>query len=303
MNAFPEDSNLSEPHERFDNRAPARENEDSSRNQEPPRPGPTEIALPPAADADRILAAAVPPDPVWNALDVVRLAILTLVALFVGIFAVLLIARFLVYPHSSIGLVARIPLVVVAGQGLAYLLVLSYMYILVTRERHRPDFLAAIHWNWPSSPAVYIAGGVVLSIVLQILASRLPIPKNLPIDTFFRTPAEAWVLGIFSVTLAPLMEELFFRGFLYPVLARGMGMTPAIFITAFAFALTHGQQLTYSWGPVLVIFLVGVVLTMVRAYKNSVAAGVVVHMAYNGTITVLMFVATDGFRHLDKLNQ
>ena len=143
----------------------------------------------------------------------------------------------------------------------------------------------------------------MLSIVLQILASRLPIPKNLPIDTFFRTPAEAWVLGIFSVTLAPLMEELFFRGFLYPVLARGMGMTPAIFITAFAFALTHGQQLTYSWGPVLVIFLVGVVLTMVRAYKNSVAAGVVVHMAYNGTITVLMFVATDGFRHLDKLNQ
>jgi len=26
-------------------------------------------------------------------------------------------------------------------------------------------------------------------------------------------------------------------------------------------------------------------------------------MAYNGTISVAMFVATDGFRHLEKLNQ
>jgi len=59
----------------------------------------------------------------------------------------------------------------------------------------------------------------------------------------------------------------------------------------------------FAWGPVLVIFLVGTVLTMIRAYKNSVAAGLVVHMAYNSTISVLMFVATDGFRHLEKLNQ
>ena len=243
------------------------------------------------------------PDPAWNAFDVIRLAVLTVVALFSGVFAVLLIARFLIYPHSSIGIVARIPLVVVVGQAVAYLLVFLYMYILVTRERHRPDFLNAIHWNWPSSPAVYVMAGIALSFALQILASRLPIPKNLPIDKFFSTPAEAWVLGIFSVTLAPLMEELFFRGFLYPALARGVGMTPAIFITAFAFALTHGQQLTYSWGPVLVIFLVGVILTMVRAYKNSVAASLVIHIAYNGTITTLMFVATDGFRHLEKLNQ
>jgi hypothetical protein len=41
----------------------------------------------------------------------------------------------------------------------------------------------------------------------------------------------------------------------------------------------------------------------VRAKTNSVAAGVLIHMAYNGTIAVAMFAATDGFRHLEKLNQ
>ena len=249
------------------------------------------------------VALVVPPDPAWNGWDVVRLIVITILSLFIGVFAVLFIARWKVYPYMPLGEVARIPLVVVAGQSVAYLLILAYMYVLVTRERRRPDFLAAIHWNWPSNMAVYILLGFVLSIGLQALAHFLPIPKELPIDDFFRTPAEAWALGILSITLAPLMEELFFRGFLYPVLARRLGLPIAVFFTALGFAALHGAQLQFSWGPVLVIFLVGVVLTMVRAKTNSVAAGVLIHMAYNGTITVAMFAATDGFRHLEKLNQ
>jgi membrane protease YdiL (CAAX protease family) len=257
----------------------------------------------PAGDAQSAeLVPPAPPDPAWNGWDVFRLTFLTIVALFVGVFTVLLIARWRFYPHTALGEIARIPLVVVAGQSLAYLLILAYMYVLVTRERRRPDFLAAIHWNWPSNIAVYVLAGFALSLALQGLAHLLPIPKELPIDSFFRTPAEAWALGILSITLAPLIEELFFRGFLYPVLARRLGPPVAVFLTALGFALLHGAQLMFAWGPVLVIFLVGVVLTMVRARQNSVAAGVLIHMAYNGTITVAMFAATDGFRHLEKLS-
>lgn len=249
------------------------------------------------------VAPVVPDDPAWNGWDVLRLVVLTIVALFVGVFTVLLVARWKIYPHTALTEIARVPLVVVAGQSLAYLLILAYMYVLVTRERGRSDFLAAVHWNWPSNIAVYVLAGFALSLGLQGLAHLLPIPKNLPIDNFFRTPAEAWALGILSVTLAPLMEELFFRGFLYPVLARRLGFWFAVFLTALGFALLHGAQLMFSWGPVLVIFLVGTVLTLVRAKTNSVAAGVLIHMAYNGTITIAMYAATDGFRHLEKLNQ
>ena len=53
----------------------------------------------------------------------------------------------------------------------------------------------------------------------------------------------------------------------------------------------------------MVIFLVGLALTIVRAWKNSVAASLLMHIAYNSTISILMFVATDGFRHLERLNQ
>jgi membrane protease YdiL (CAAX protease family) len=271
---------------------------------------------------------AAPPDPAWTGWDVLRLTFFAIVALFVGVFAVLLIARWQIYPHADLRQVARVPLVIVAGQCAAYLLILAYMYVLVTRERRRPDFLTAVHWNFPSRPFPYVLWpfwfvtpsfrarfpravaalsyfllGFVLSVALQALAHLLPIPKELPIDEFFRTPAEAWALSILSVALAPLMEELFFRAFLYPVLARRLGLPVAVFFTALAFALLHGAQLMFSWGPVLLIFLVGMILTAVRAQQNSVAACVLVHMAYNGTIAVAMFAATGGFRHLEKLNQ
>ncbi len=251
---------------------------------------PTELLPPP------------PSDPAWNGWDVVRLIILTIVALFVGVFVALAVARWHFYPHTALRAIARMPLVAVVGQGLAYLLVLGYMYVLVTRERGRRDFLAALHWNFPSNVVIYVLAGFVLAVGLQLLARLLPMPKELPIDSFFRTPAEAWALAILSVTLAPLMEELFFRGFLYPVLARGIGVWLAVLITALGFAALHASQLGFTWGPVLVIFVVGLVLTIVRAKTNSVAAGVIIHMAYNGTITVAMFAATDGFRHLEKLS-
>ena len=261
------------------------------------------VESPPSNANASVPAISAPADPAWDGWDVLRLIVLTVVSLFVGVFAALLIAKVAIYPHWAFREIARVPLVVVAGQCLAYLLILGYMYVLVTREHGRRDFLTAIHWNWPAQIAVYVLAGFVLAVGLQLLAHLLPIPKELPIDSFFRTPAEAWALGLLSITLAPLMEELFFRGFLYPVLARGLGLPIAVFLTALPFALLHGAQLAFAWGPVLVIFLVGMVLTMVRAKTNSVAAGVIIHMAYNGTITAAMFAATDGFRHLEKLNQ
>jgi membrane protease YdiL (CAAX protease family) len=54
---------------------------------------------------------------------------------------------------------------------------------------------------------------------------------------------------------------------------------------------------------VLVIFMVGLALTITRAVTKSVAASLVMHMAYNGALSILLFVGTDGFRHLERLNQ
>jgi hypothetical protein len=170
----------------------------------------------------------------------------------------------------------------------------------IVEGRPGQRFWPAVRWNWPAKPWIFVIGGAVLSIAILILQRFLPMPKELPIDRFFKTAAEAWALSIFGVTIVPLMEELFFRGFLYPVLARRLGLPVSVILTSIAFGMIHGAQLGWTWAPVLVVSLVGVALTLTRAKTKSVASSMLMHMAYNGTISVLALWTSDGFRHLSK---
>jgi membrane protease YdiL (CAAX protease family) len=241
-------------------------------------------------------------NPVWGGWDVLQIVLLTVVSVFVFLSLIGVAAHRLLYPKVPILEVMLYPLVAVLGQAFAYLLVLGFMVSIVKRVPGQ-DFWLAIRWNWPKNWSTYLMAGVVLSFSLQGVAHFLPIPKELPMDRFFRTPGEAWALSLFGVTLAPLLEELFFRGFLYPVLVRRLGVATAVLATAAGFSLIHAPQLGRAWGPVLVIFLVGLALTITRAVTKSVAPGLIMHMAYNGTLSVLLFLGTDGFRHLERLNQ
>lgn len=83
--------------------------------------------------------------------------------------------------------------------------------------------------------------------------------------------------------------------------------TPALVfatvITSIGFALLHGAQLAHSIAPLGVLFVVSCVLCITRLRFHSLAASTVVHSMYNATIFVMLFIGTDGFRHLDKLGK
>jgi membrane protease YdiL (CAAX protease family) len=252
-------------------------------------------ALPPAP---------LPPveNPPWSGWDVVALAFITFFTVIACIFGTAYVAHARFSPSNPWTDSLKSPGVIVAGQLVAYVLILMLMYTLV-RNHSSGRVLESIRWNWPINWTLYLAAGIGLAIVLVPLGNVLPMPKNVPIDEFFRTARDAYVLSLFGVLFAPVFEEVFFRGFLYPVVARRLGFCPAIVITAILFASIHATQLKYSWGPVLIIFLVGIALTTVRALKKSLSATILMHMAYNGTIFISTYIATDGFRHMEKFNQ
>ena len=77
----------------------------------------------------------------------------------------------------------------------------------------------------------------------------------------------------------------------------------ATIITSIGFALLHGAQLAHSFAPLAVLFAVSVVLCATRLRFHSLAASTLVHSMYNATIFVMLFIGTDGFRHLDKLGK
>jgi uncharacterized protein len=244
-----------------------------------------------------------PPDenPVWSGWDVLLMAFLTLLTLFLVESLTVLGAWLLFYRHTSFGEVIQKPLLALIGEFLSYIAVAVYMIMLVEGKYHTP-FGRAIRWNWPPTSGKLLGfGGLgVLTVLLDLLSRFLPMPKTTPFDQFFDRPLDAYLVAVFAVTLGPLMEELFFRGFLYPVLARRMGAVWAVILTALPFGLIHYKQYGDAWSAVLVIFLVGVVLTTVRAVSKSVGASFLVHVGYNGTLMILAAVATDGFRHIEK---
>ena len=144
--------------------------------------------------------------------------------------------------------------------------------------------------------------GFVTLFALQGLERLVPLPKNSPFDQFFNRPLDAYAFAFLAIAFAPFMEELFFRGFLYPVLARRLGVSAGVLLTALPFALIHEPEYK-AWGPVLIIFLVGIVLTVVRAKMKSVGASFIVHAIYNGVPVIAAIVASHGFRHMEKLAQ
>lgn len=240
-------------------------------------------------------------NPLWNGWDIVLL----LAAAFFFLFFVGGVV-FGVAAHYYGGAVtpaelSRDPKVLVPAQALSYVALLIFMAILL-RLRYRARFFETIHWRWPEGTDFlkYLAGGIVLAGVIQALSYLFPMPPSLPIDKYFRDATSAWLLAGFGIFVAPPVEELFYRGFLYPVLARHLGTFGAVVLTSVPFALMHASQLASAWAPLLMLFLVSVALTLTRAKTGSVAASVLVHMAYNTTLFTMLFFATDHFRHLEK---
>jgi len=241
-------------------------------------------------------------DPAWTGWAVLRMFFVAVALLVASVICVAITTKLVVFRQYSFMVILTFPLVNFAAQMLAYLALLMYMVIVATRKGGE-GFWQAIGWNWPRQGiGLLVALGLVTYFLLVAFARVLPLPKKSPFDEFFKHPLDAYAIAVLAITFGPLMEELFFRGFLYPVLARRFGLAIGVFLTALPFALIHLFEYG-AWGPVLIIFLVGVVLTIVRAKRHSVASSFIVHGVYNGVQMAVVFVATQGFRHLEKMTQ
>ncbi len=77
----------------------------------------------------------------------------------------------------------------------------------------------------------------------------------------------------------------------------------AVLITSSGFAMVHSEQLGQAWGPLLVLFVVGLVLTIARVVTRSITPGLLIHVGYNLSLFTLLYVGTDHFRHLERMTQ
>jgi membrane protease YdiL (CAAX protease family) len=170
----------------------------------------------------------------------------------------------------------------------------------------------------PRNPWRYLLSGCALSICVFIVTAKTKAPDNAPIEELFKHRSTMFLFMAMAVFFAPLVEETLFRGYLFPLLARfssslacflgadsgdavRRGITASIVLTGMLFGLVHGYQLGWSRSLVLILTIVGIIFTYVRARTGSVYASFLLHLGYNTTIaiaTLIGFFATKGFTHM-----
>ncbi len=96
------------------------------------------------------------------------------------------------------------------------------------------------------------------------------------IEGLFHTAASPWLIFLTGIIIAPLVEEIFFRGFLYTGLREKYGWMTAALISAGLFAVVHLQPITIP--P---IFLMGLIFAYLYQRTESIWPAVIMHFATN----------------------
>lgn len=86
------------------------------------------------------------------------------------------------------------------------------------------------------------------------------------------------------VAIAPVVEELVFRGLLLPGIARGSGVVVGVAISTLGFALSHALP-----APVAVAFAGGLVLSAITYRTGSLLPSIAMHAAHNALPVLLPF--------------
>ena len=178
-------------------------------------------------------------------------------------------------------------------QGLMNLVLVGFIAFLV-KVVHRQSFLETIHWNrnYNFSNGFLAALGSTLAISVLIVSAFFPPEIPPPIEKLLSSSSAMWIFAIFGIGVAPLFEEIIFRGFLFKVLYSMRGPRAAVPVTAVLFALLHVPQLWGSWAGVALIFLVGYILSLIRERSNSLIPSLIIHTSYNGMLFGVFVMST-----------
>jgi len=214
----------------------------------------------------------------WS-LPVAALFVAAIVAVTLGAAGLSALAR-------SLGLTgSALTLTIGALLSAGYLLVLGCVWWVA--RRRGVTFADAVGMR-PASGAAF-AGGVLLAVVVGRLAAGawgialqyLDVPGSPqdvdPSRLFPATPAGILVAFLVAVVLAPLAEEVLFRGVLLSALSRRWGTAVAVFGSSAVFSAMHVSPIA-----VPPIFVLALVLGWLFVRTRSLTVCIVAHSVFNG---------------------
>jgi membrane protease YdiL (CAAX protease family) len=142
---------------------------------------------------------------------------------------------------------------------------------------------------------VFAAAGSVVVGMLYLLAGAgvrayFEVTTDDPAGAFssflygavFKDPSWQYLFGV--VVFYPVVEEIWYRGILYPPARKELGRLPAILITSLLFAFSHSNALPINQ------FFGGLVFVIAFEMRRTLIAPILLHMLGNGTLAALGWI-------------
>jgi membrane protease YdiL (CAAX protease family) len=178
---------------------------------------------------------------------------------------------------------------------LILLLLPSLIYLTVKRRQGEDWYHTFVKLGWTSSKPIYFLQGlgmaIPLGVLMLVIMQKVPegVMENPMVSTSFYAGWSpglssflyAWMREAFYIALG---EEIFFRGLLGGWLERRYGFRRGNIVQAVVFLLPHLLLLVVStsfWQVIVVQFLAGWVLGLLRSRSGSILPGWLTHSLMN----------------------
>jgi len=155
-------------------------------------------------------------------------------------------------------------------------LVLFWLVFLIRRKKFKKEVCLR---KFPANGILPIAVlAACFNVITSVIITYIPWPQSW-MDSYAANSSSidgSLMSWITAVLMAPVLEEIVFRGLMYTRLKKGLPVIAAAIVTSLAFGIAHG---TMIWA--IYTFIFSLVLIWVFEKFQSLGACIVLHMAYN----------------------
>lgn len=169
--------------------------------------------------------------------------------------------------------------------------------ILITRLRgNGPRTDLRLRWSWRGLRLglMFGFGGMLVTIPASLVYTAIVGPEaNSAVVRIFGGVRASWpwalVVFLVVVFVAPLCEEIIYRGLLWGAVDRRWGRWAALVVTTVVFALAH---LEFARAPLLVV--VAIPIALARFYSGGLLASIVTHQVTNLLPGIVLLLGLTG---------
>lgn len=130
---------------------------------------------------------------------------------------------------------------------------------------------------------LFISIGLLGNLLTHLLGT--PPPQSFAAAVNEANFWELCLLIILGSFIAPIKEEMLFRGLLYPPLRKALGRSKGMLVTGLFFAALH-----FDLVRLLPLFIGGVILTWLYERSSSIWPSIVAHGTWNSLMAIALLI-------------